>query len=140
MRRLLLAAGVCAVVGVLMGLGYAALTPPPFTAKALILLPPGAPVPGLGSHVTRLTDNVVEVSAQGSTAGQAVSADAAAVRSYLARAAGAKLLDPVTIVPRRGGRRPALAALGALVGALAGALGALTGWRMMRHQHAFQRR
>ena len=63
MRRLLLAASVCAAVGVLMGLGYAALTPPPFTAKALIVLPQGAPVPGLGSHITRLTDNVVEVSA-----------------------------------------------------------------------------
>jgi hypothetical protein len=114
-------------MGVLMGLGYAALTPPPFTAKALIVLPQGAPVPGLGSHITRLTENVVEVSAQESTAGQAVSAGAAAVRSYLARAEGAKPLDQVTIVPRRGGRLPALAALGALVGALAGALGALTG-------------
>jgi len=127
MRRFLLAVGVCAAVGVLMGLGYAALTPPPFMAKALIVLPPGAPVPGLGSHATRLTDNVVEVSAQGSTAGQAGSADAAAVRSYLARAEGARLLDLVTIVPHRGGRLPALAVLGALVGALAGALGALTG-------------
>src|SRR5262245_20316999 len=39
MRRLLLAVGVCAAVGVLMGLGYAALTPPPFVAKALIVLP-----------------------------------------------------------------------------------------------------
>jgi hypothetical protein len=132
MRRLLLAVGVCAAVGVLMGLGYAALTPPPLTAKALIVLPQGAPVPGMGSHVTRLTDNVVEVSAQGSTAGQAVSADAAAVRSYLAGAAGAKLLDSVTIVPRRGGRLPALAVLGALVGVLAGALGALTGWAPYR--------
>jgi LPS O-antigen subunit length determinant protein (WzzB/FepE family) len=127
MRRFLLAAVVCAAVGVLMGLGYAALTPPPLTAKALIVLPQGTPAPGLGSHDTRLTANVVEVSAQGSTAGQAVSADAAAARSYLARAVGAQLLDPVTIVPRRGGRLPALAALGALVGALAGTLGALTG-------------
>ena len=127
MRRLLLAASVCAAMGVLMGLGYAALTPPPFTAKALIVLPPGAPVPGLGSHVTRLTSNAVEVSAQGSTVGQAVSADAAAVRSYLARAERAKVLERVAVVPRRGGRLPAFAALGGLVGALAGALGALTG-------------
>jgi hypothetical protein len=52
MRRLLLAAVVCAAVGVVMGLGYAALTPLPFTAKALIVLPQGAPVPGLGSHIT----------------------------------------------------------------------------------------
>ena len=128
MRRFLLAAGVCAAVGVLMGLGYAALTPPPFTAKALIVLRPSVPVGGLGqAGVQRLAPNVVQVSAQGKTAPQAVSADAAAVRSYLARAAGAKLLDPVTIVPGRGGRLPALAALGALAGALAGALGALTG-------------
>jgi hypothetical protein len=128
MRRLLLAAGVCAAVGVLMGLGYAALTPPPFTAKAEILLPSGAPVAGLGqAGVQRLSSNIVQVSAQGKTAPGADATDAAAVRSYLATAEGARVLEPVGIVPRGGGRLPALAALGAPVGALAGALGALTG-------------
>jgi len=128
MRRLLLAAVVCAAVGVLMGLGYAALTPPPFTAKALIVVPQGAPVPGLGqAGVQRLASNIVQVSAQGKTAPEADATDAAAVRSYLAKAERARVLEPVGIVPRRGGRMPALAALGALVGELAGALGALTG-------------
>jgi uncharacterized protein involved in exopolysaccharide biosynthesis len=48
MSRLLLAIGVCAALGLLGGLGYAALTPPPFTAQALILLRPSVPVGGLG--------------------------------------------------------------------------------------------
>jgi hypothetical protein len=111
-----------------MGFGYAALTPPPFTAKALIVLPQGAPVPGLGqAGVQRLASNIVQVSAQGKTAPEADATDAAAVRSYLAKAERARVLEPVGIVPRRGGRLPALAALGALVGAFAGAVGALTG-------------
>jgi hypothetical protein len=92
------------------------------------VLPQGAQVPGLGqTGVQRLASNIVRVSAQGKTAPEADAADAAAVHSYLARAEGARVLEPVGIVPRRGGRPPALAALGALVGALAGALGALTG-------------
>src|SRR5262245_6881273 len=127
MRRVLLAVGVCAALGLLGGLGYAALTPPPFTAQAMIVLPVGSLVPGLGqAGVQRLAPNIVQVSAQGKTAPQAEAADAAAVRSYLARASRAQLLDPVAIVPHRGGRPTALAALGALVGAIAGALGALT--------------
>jgi len=136
MRRLLLAVGICAFAGLLGGLGYAALTPPPFTAKALILLraaPPIVTLPyvpppatGPGVEVTQLSDNVLEVSAQRDDAAQAEAAAGAAVRSYLARAEGARVLEPVGIVPRRGGRLPALAALGALVGALAGALGAVT--------------
>jgi LPS O-antigen subunit length determinant protein (WzzB/FepE family) len=129
MRRLLLAIGVCAALGLLGGLGYAALTPPPFTAQATILLRPSVPVGGLGqAGVQRLAPNVVQVSAQGKTAAQAEATAGAAVRSYLAKASAsrAQLLDPVAIVPHRGGRPAALAALGALVGALAGALGALT--------------
>jgi LPS O-antigen subunit length determinant protein (WzzB/FepE family) len=130
MRRLLLAIGVCAFTGLLGGLGYAALTSPPFTARAQILLPSGAPVPGLGqAGVQRLTDRVVSVSAQGKTPAEAATAASAAVRGYLtrARASRAQLLDQVTVVPQhQGGRLPALAALGALVGALAGTLGALT--------------
>jgi hypothetical protein len=47
MRRVLLAIGVCAFAGLLGGLGYAALTAPPVTARALIVLRLGAPVPGL---------------------------------------------------------------------------------------------
>jgi translation initiation factor 2 gamma subunit (eIF-2gamma) len=127
MRRVLLAIGVCAVMGLAGGIGYAALTQPPFTAKALVLLRPGAAMPGLAqAGVQRVTSTIVSISAQGETAAQAVSADAAAVRSYLAsaRASRAQLLDEVAIVPHQGGRLPAFAALGALVGALAGALGA----------------
>ncbi|HEV8279884.1 MAG TPA: hypothetical protein VGQ26_29920, partial [Streptosporangiaceae bacterium] len=102
-RRLLLAVSVCAFAGLLGGLGYAALTPPPFTGSAMIVLRPGTPVPGLGSHVTRLTDTVVSVSAQGKTPAQARTAASAVVRSYLARVEGAKLLEPVAIPPRHRG-------------------------------------
>jgi LPS O-antigen subunit length determinant protein (WzzB/FepE family) len=134
MRRLLLAIGVCAFAGLFMGLGYAALTTPPFTARAMIVLPAGAPVPGLGQPgVQRLTASVVSVTARGSTAPQAVSADAAAVRGYLAGASRARLLDPPAVVPRhQDGRLRAFAALGALVGVLAGAVGALTARRAAR--------
>ena len=107
MRRVLLAIGVCAVMGLAGGIGYAALTQPPFTAKALVLLRPGAAMPGLAqAGVQRVTSTIVSISAQGETAAQAVSADAAAVRSYLAsaRASRAQLLDEVAIVPHQGGR------------------------------------
>jgi hypothetical protein len=133
MRRLLLAVSVCAFAGLLGGLGYAALTAPPYTARALILLPSGTPVPGLGqAGVQRVTANIVQISTQGETAAQAVSADATAVRSYLAnaRASRAQLLSEVTVMPRHQERRlRAFAVAGALVGALAGALGAATGRR-----------
>jgi hypothetical protein len=129
--RVLLAVGVCAFAGLLGGLGYAALTAPPFTARAMIVLRLGTPVPGLGqAGVQRVTANAVSVSAQGKTAAEAVNGDAAAVSSYLAsaRASRAQLLDPPAIMPRhQDGRLRAFAALGALVGALAGALGAATG-------------
>jgi hypothetical protein len=128
---MLLAIAVCAFAGLLGGIGYAALTAPPFTAKAEIVLRPGTAVPGLGqAGVQRLTSRVVSVSAQGDTAAQAVSADTTAVRSYLARAEGAQLVSYPWPVPRHdGGRRSALAALGALVGVLAGAIGARAGRR-----------
>jgi hypothetical protein len=85
---------------------------------------------GLGqAGVQRLAPNVVQVSAQGKTASKAEAADAAAVRSYLAGALRARLLDPPAVVPHRGGRPAALAAVGALVGAIAGVLGALTARR-----------
>jgi hypothetical protein len=134
MRRLLLAIGACAFAGLFMGHGYAALTAPPFTAKAMIVLPPGAPVPGLGqAGVQRLTPSIVQVSAHGSTAAEAQAADAAAVRSYLSGALRARLLGPPAVVPRHQDERlRGLAALGALVGALAGAVGAATGRRTAR--------
>jgi len=122
----MLAIAVCAVAGLFMGAGYAALTLPPFTAQAVIVLPVGAPVPGLGqAGVQRLTSNVVQVSAQRATAAEAMSADAAAVRGYLAGAMRARLLASPAVMPRhQGGRLRAFAALGALVGVLAGAIGA----------------
>jgi len=126
MRRLLLAAGVCAFAGLFMGLGYAALTPPPFTAQAMVLLPTGAPVPAQAG-AQRVTSNIVAVSAHGRTAAQAVAADAAAVRRYLARAKRAELLSEAFPFPHHDGARlSAFAALGVLVGALAGAVGALS--------------
>ncbi len=135
----MLAIGVCAMVGLAGGAGYAVLTPPPFTASAAILTPPAWPIvllpyipppaAGPGIQVTQLTDNVLEITAQRDSAAQAKAAVGGTVRSYLARVPGAKLLDQVAIVPRRGGRLPALAVAGAVVGALAGALGALTARR-----------
>ena len=119
----MLAIAVCAFAGLFMGLGYAALTTPPFTAQAQVLLPTGAPVPG-GAGVHRLSSNIVQVDAQGGTAAQAEAADAAAVRDYLAKPGKAMLLSEPFTLPNHGGRLSAFAALGALVGALAGAIGA----------------
>jgi hypothetical protein len=137
MRRLLLAVSVCAFAGLLGGLGYAALTAPPYTARAMILLRPALPIvtlpyvpppaTGPGVEVTQLSYNVLEVSAQRDDAAQAEAAAGAAVRRYRAKAEGAKVLDEVAIMPRHQDRRlSALAVAGALVGALAGALGAAT--------------
>ena len=125
----MLAIAVCAFAGLFMGLGYAALTTPPFTAQAQVLLPSGAPVPG-GAGVHRLSSNIVQIVAQGGTAAQAEAADAAAVRNYLAKAERAWLVSE-SFAPRHPGRTPAFAALGALVGALAGALGAATRRRVI---------
>jgi hypothetical protein len=122
--RLLLAIAVCAFAGLFMGASYAALTPPPVTATAVVLQPSGAPVPG-GPGVQHLAPDIVQISAQGSTGAQAEAAGAAAVRSYLARAPEARLVDEAQALPHHGGRMTALAAAGALVGALAGALGGL---------------
>lgn len=126
MSRLPLAIGVCAALGLLGGLGYAALTPPPFTAQAMVLLPSGAPMPAQAG-AQRVTSNIVSVNAHGRTAAQALAADAAAVHRYLARAKRAQLLSEAFPFPRHdGGRLSAFAALGVLVGSLAGAVGALS--------------
>ena len=158
--------GMAAAVGLLAGVAFAILRPPLFTSRALVILPPAAshtigtqvfiadsypvltrtanrlnpPVPlsTLRSRVqaSRLSPQIISISAQGTTAAQAEATANAAARSYIAYVSSAA--DPMVRVPAEmlqtatsasqssaALRFLASGLLGALAGSLIGAILAL---------------
>jgi hypothetical protein len=147
--------GILAVLGLLVGVVLAALNPPLYTSRALVLYQPacpagsicggpefapsGTPVKTLtiGAQVQPTAGNVLTVSAVGATAAQAeATADAAArsladarATSYAGEQMSGVSVEPATAAIQAPQRLFGDALLGAVLGALLGIMAALAGSR-----------